>query len=231
VLKFTGSKRQTGEVPAPSRNGGGAKQEAKDTERDADGVSITRGPVDQTVFRLRFRALLRPRVRPSRTETLAWTRDRKWVAALGSFEDLEREVNRSRRFGHSFFVARIPPVRTSTDVDGWREQTLALLVSLIRNVDTVWSNGKDVYLLLPESDRESGTTALSRIREPLSNVLSEEELDKISFVVFAPDECPTSRALISALHGRVRDAKTQPRGACETAGTPVVDPEGVWGST
>jgi hypothetical protein len=71
-------------------------------------------------------------------------------------------------------------------VDGWREQTLALLISLIRSVDMFWSDGKDVYLLLPESDRAGGNPMLARIREPLSQVLSQEELDGITFVVFAP---------------------------------------------
>jgi hypothetical protein len=229
VLSFNESNREIDELATPNRKRGVAKQEAGARKQDAQGVSITPEPVDETAFRLRFRALLRPRVRPSRTETLTWKRDRRWAASLGSFEDLEREVNRSRRFGHSFFLARIPSLRTSTGIDTWREQTLALLGSLIRSVDTVWSNGKDVYLLLPESDREGGMAALTRIRPPLSEVLSEEEYNEISFVVFAPDECPTSRALILALHGREREAKVERPGAVETTPAPVADPGGASG--
>lgn len=195
-------------------------------EHGANGASITPGPADRTAFRLRSRVLVRPRVRPGLTETLAWKRDRNWAVGLGSFEDLEREVSRSRRFGHPFVLARVPVPGSGAEAEGLHEQTLALLISLIRTVDRVWSDGKDVYLLFPESDRAMGTAALGRIREPLSQVLSEDELDGITFAVFALDECPTSGALLAALHGRVNDAKTQAAGPAEQAGTPVTDSEG-----
>ena len=191
-------------------------------EHGANGASITPGPADRTAFRLRSRVLVRPRVRPGLTETLAWKRDRNWAVGLGSFEDLEREVSRSRRFGHKFLLARIPHRRTGA-ADVWHERTLALLSSLIRTVDRVWSDGKDVYVLLPESDCAMGTAALARIREPLSQILSEEELDGITFAVFATDECPTTGALLAALHRRVKDAKTQAPGLPKKAGA-VVDP-------
>jgi hypothetical protein len=50
----------------------------------------------------------------------------------------------------------------------------------------VWFDGKDVYLHLPESDCAGGTATLARIREPLSQFLSQEELDGITFAAFAP---------------------------------------------
>jgi hypothetical protein len=222
VLRFSRGKRRTTEVSARSSTGS-AKQESNGGEHGADGASTAPGSVDRTVVRLRSRALVRPRVRPGFTETPAWKRDRSWAADLGSFEDLEREVSRSRRFGHKFLLARIPRRRTGAEADGWHEQTLALLSSLIRTVDRVWSDGKDVYVLLPESDRAMGTAALARIREPLSQVLSEEELDGITFAVFGTDECPTSGALLAALRRRVKDAKTHAPGLPEKAGA-VVDP-------
>jgi hypothetical protein len=216
-VRFSRGKRRTTEVSARSRSTGSAKQESNGGEH-GDGASITPGPVDRTAFRLRSRVLVRPRVRPGLTETVAWKRDRNWAVGLGSFEDLEREVSRSRRFGHTFLLARIPRRRIGTEADGWHEQTLALLLSLIRTVDRVWFDGMDVYLLLPESDRAMGTAALARIREPLSQVLSEEELDGITFAVFAPDECPTSGALLAALHRRVKGATTPAPGPREKAG-------------
>jgi hypothetical protein len=226
VVRFGERKRGKSEASAPSRSSGDATQAWNGAEQGADGASITPGTLDRTVFRLRFRALLRPRVRPGRTETVAWKRDPNWAASLGSFEDLEREVNRSRRFGHPFCLARVPRRRPGAEADRWHEQTLTLLSSLIRTVDRVWFDGKDVYLLLPESDRAMGTAALARIREPLSQVLSEEELDGISLAVFAHGECPTSGALLSALSGRVKDAKTHAPAPPEKAGTPVADPKG-----
>jgi hypothetical protein len=225
-MRFGDRKRGKSEASAPSRSKGDATPASKGVEQSADGASITPGTVDRTVFRLRFRALLRPRVRPGRTETLAGKRDPNRAASLGSFEDLEREVDRSRRYGHPFCLARFPRRRPGAEADRWQDQALVLLSSLIRAVDRVWFDGKDVYLLLPESDRAMGAAALARIREPLSQVLSEEELDGITFAVFAQGECPTSGALLSALNGRVKDAKTLAPAPPETAGTPVADPEG-----
>jgi hypothetical protein len=220
VVLRKGEKRRN-KVSAPSRAGGEATQEASPVE----GVEGTPGAVDRTVFRLLFWAFLRPRARPGRNE--ARKRGPGWAEAHGSFEDLEHEVSRSRRFGHPFVLARLPLARSGAERDRRRERTLTLLSSLIRTVDRVWVDGKDVYLLFPESDRAMGTTALARLHEPLSQVLSEEELDGITLAVFALDECPTSGALLSALRRRVSDAKTQEAESPGTAGAPVVDPEGV----
>ena len=226
MLRFSGREQVKGEVSALGRSNGDARRESTAAEQDVVGTSITPVSVERNVFRLRVRALLRPRGRPGRSQTPAWKRHRSWAAGVGSFAELEREVSRSRRFGHSFLLARIPRRRPGAEADGWHEQTLALLSSLIRSVDGVWFDDRDVYVLFPESDRATGTAALARIREPLAQVLSEEELDGIAFAVFAPDECPTSGALLAALHGRVSDAKTQVPSHLERAGTPVADPGG-----
>jgi hypothetical protein len=219
VVLRKGEKRRN-KVSAPSRAGGEASQEASPVE-GADG---THGAVDRTVFRLLFWAVLRPRARPGRNE--AWKWDPGWAKAHGSFEDLEREVSRSRRFGHPFVLARVPLARSGAEPDRRPERTLALLSSLIRTVDRVWFDRKDVYLLFPESDRARGATALARLQEPLSQVLSEEELDRITFAVFALDECPTSGALLSALRSRVSDVKSQEAESPGTAAASVADPEG-----
>jgi hypothetical protein len=219
VVLRKGEKRRN-KVSAPSRAGGEATQEGSPVE----GAAGTPGAVDRTVFRLLFWAFLRPRARPSRNE--ARRRDPGWAEAHGSFGDLEREVSRSRRFGHPFVLARIPLARSGAEPDRRHQRTLALLGSLIRTVDRVWFDGKDVYLLFPESDRATGTTALARLHEPLLQVLSEEELDGITLAVFALDECPTSGALLSALRSRVSDANAQEAKSRGTAGAPVADPEG-----
>jgi hypothetical protein len=208
-------------VSAPSRGSGEAMQEAS----PAQGADGTPGAVDRTVFRLLFWASLRPTARrPGRNE--ARKRDPGWAEAHGSFEDLGREVSRSRRFGHPFVLARVPLARSGAEADRRDERTLALLGSLIRSVDRVWFDGKDVYLLFPESDRAMGTTALARLRGPLSQVLSEKELDGITLAVFALDECPTSGALLSALRRRKGDTKTQAAESQETARLLFIDREG-----
>lgn len=167
----------------------------------------------------RRRARLRPRARLGHS------------AAFGrvSFDNLEPEVRRSRRFGHSFFLARIPCPLSVAEADGLRNRAAALLASLIRDVDSVWVDGRDVYVLLPESDRAMGTAALARISGPLSQVLPEDARDPIRVVVFAPDECPTSGALLAVLHGRVRDEKARAPAPTEKTVTPVTEPEGTGG--
>jgi hypothetical protein len=229
VVHFSGNKRRTGEVARPSPSDEKLKQESEGVDQSNGRASTVSQPVRRTVLRIGFRAVFKQRIRPGRGETLAWRRNGKWAKGIGSFEDLEREVNRSRRFGHAFFLARIPCPRAGVEVDGWRERTMALLVSLVRSVDTVWSDGKDVYLLLPESDRTMGSAALARIREPLSGVLRDEDLGRISFVVFAPDECLTSHALVSELQARAKDTKTREPGPLEGARSRVADPEGAGG--
>lgn len=225
MVHFSGNKRDTGEAVTPSRANGQVKSKAAGIE-DA---SITARPAGRTLFRFRLRAALTPRGRPGSSETLAWKRDGAQTASFGSFEDLEREIVRSRRFGHSFVLARFPCSRDGAEANGWQEPTLAALASLVRAVDRIWSDGDSVYLLLPESDRSSGGAALARLREPLSEVLSEDELKEIRSVVFAPGECPTSRALLSALNRRVRDVTMNRPGTRESIEARVSNPEGAGG--
>jgi hypothetical protein len=205
VVHFNGEKRRTVEVATASARAAESTPETGRQDR-SETVSIAPRPERHTVFRRPRLAFLGQRLRavrkggPQRRYVSAGT------ATLGSFEDLERELSRSRRFGRPFVLARVQRSRASNAAEGWREQTLALLTSLIRSVDRVWSSGDDVYLLLPESDRAAGAAALARMRGPVSRVLTDEEVDGIIFAVFAPDECPTRQALLSALHQRVRGA-------------------------
>jgi hypothetical protein len=215
-----GERNRGNKVLAPSRSSGSAMQDASSVPA-ADGAPDT---VDRTVVRLPFWAFLKPRARPSRNGVRQ--RDSDWAFRHGSFEDLEREVSRSRRFGHPFFLARVPLARSGAEPDRRPEQTVALLGSLIRTVDRVWFDGRDVYLLFPESNRAMGATALARLREPLSQVLSEQELDGITYAVFALEECPTSGSLLSAVRGRVSDARTEAAEPPQRAGAPVAGAEG-----
>ena len=192
-----------------------------DVKRETNGVFPSTRSTEEVRQESAFRrrALLRPRARPSPVEAFR----------RSSVETLEHEVRRSRRFGHSFFLACIPCPLAAAEADGWHNRAAALLASLIRDVDNVWVDGRDVYILLPESDRAMGTAALERIREPLSQVLPEEACDWIPSVVFAPDECPTSGALLSVLHRRVRYAKARTRRRTGKAATLPSDPDGTGG--
>jgi hypothetical protein len=223
-VRFDVRKRRKNELSEPSRLRDGAAQVSKGVEEAAEG---TPGAVDRREFHRRSGVHFGARVRPGRNGTPVRKRDVNWAASLGSVEDLEREVSRSRRFGHPFVLARVPLRRTGREAHRWHEETLVFVSSVTRTVDRVWFDGKDIYLLLPESDRARGSAALARLREPLSRVLSGEELDGITFAVFALDECPTKGALLSALHGRAKNTKAEAAGPPENTGVPVADPQGV----
>jgi hypothetical protein len=120
---------------------------------------------------------------------------------FGSFEELERELNRSRRYGHPLFLARISCRGDGAEVPDRIQDTAFALSSILRSVDRAWTEGTDVYVLLPECDRAQGLAALARIREPLSQLLSAEEQVSISFAAW-PDDCLTGGALFYALHRR-----------------------------
>lgn len=226
-MRFDVRKRRENELSEPSRSWDDAAQVSKGVEEAADG---TPSAVDQREFHLRS-GHFGARVRPGRNRTPVLKQDVNWAASLGSVEDedLEREVSRSRRFGHPFVLARVPLRRTGPEAHRRHEETLVLLSSVVRTFDRVWFDGNDVYLLLPRSDRAGGSAALARLREPLSRVFSEEELDGITFAVFALDECPTKGALLSALHGRVKNTKAEAAGRPENTGVPVADPQGAGG--
>jgi hypothetical protein len=222
-VRFDVRKRRENKLLEPSRSRDDAAQVCKGAEEAAGG---TASPVDQREFHLRSGVQFGARVRPGGNGTPVRKRDASWAVSLGSVEDLEREVSRSRRFGHPFVLARVPRRRTGPEAHRWHEETLVLLSSVIRTFDRVWFDGKDVYLLLPRSDRARGSAALARLREPLSRVLSEEELDGITFAVFALDECPTQGALLSALHGRVKNTKAEAAGPPENTGFRWLIPKG-----
>jgi hypothetical protein len=119
----------------------------------------------------------------------------------GSFEELERELDRSRRYGHPLFLARISCGGDGAAVPDRAQDTASALSSILRSVDRAWTEGRDVYVLLPECDRAKGLAVLARIRDPLSQLLSAEEQDSISFAVW-PDDCLTGGALFYALNRR-----------------------------
>ena len=190
-----------------------------EVKRETSEVSASNGSTEVMAPRSAVRRRALPRIRPGLAET----------PGRGSFATLEHEVGRSRRFGHSFVLARIPCPLAPAEANGWQNEAAGLLASLLRSVDSVWVDGGDVYVLLPESDRAQATAALARIRGRLAGVLPEEALDRIPVVVFAPDECPTSRALLAELRRRVRDEQATTPGPPRKAGTPLSDPKGTGG--
>jgi hypothetical protein len=170
-----------------------------------------RGPDDvssSTAARSRFHAFLRPlnrRARSADVRSAALTRDE--ATAWSSWEDLRQELDRSRRYGRCFTIVRLacPRSETTGRVElGRRHQSeldderVGVLGSLLRGVDRVWAHGENLYVLLPECDREMAEAMISRIRGPLSERLHGEESSLACF----PEDGVASGALLAALHGR-----------------------------
>lgn len=161
------------------------------------------------------------RIRADRARPQAWKQERE----PGTFDMLNREAVRSRRFGHPFFAVRLPDPHRA-EAYGWQERALARLRSLVRSVDSVWVDRGDIFLLLPETDRAQGTVALRRVLPPLEDVIPGEARDRLSAAVFAPGECSTVGALLSVLYRRVREEKAARKPASsEKTVAPVTEPE------
>jgi hypothetical protein len=182
--------------PAPSANNG------------AEGASLALLPSSRQVVRAHLRGLFRPLRRPSRAP-LHRVDARRRTVTWSPPEELQVELSRSRRYGHPFVLVRIPCGHGDDGGSNGREEVARTVSSLLRRVDRVWPGGTCLYLLLPECDRGMGEAMLARIREPLTKVLSEEDLLAISSVLF-PDDGFTSGALFDALDARSIGLATRP---------------------
>jgi hypothetical protein len=197
-----------------NRKNGTAANGTPSEQRESgnSGTTVSVLPSSQSAFRLRVRALIGPLTRRGRTETVSWRRPGSQALKRASLEELQHELNRCRRYGHSLFVARIP-FRGKGDARLRRSQEAAsMLSSILRSVDRAWADGPDVFVLLPECDHAMGARALERIRQPLSRLLSDGEQEAISSVVFPDKDCLTSGALIDALVGRAAGRKARGTG-------------------
>jgi hypothetical protein len=199
-LSFNGTE-QNGNGAAPASS-------APSKENGTEGAALALLPSSRQVVRAHLRGLFRPLRRPSwvpphrvdaRRRTVTWSPP----------EELQVELSRSRRYGHPFVLLRSPCGHGEDGGSNGREQVARTVSSLLRRVDRVWPGGASLYLLLPECDRAMGEAMLARIREPLTKVLSEEELLAISSVVFPADGL-TGGALFDVLDGRSISLPTRP---------------------
>jgi hypothetical protein len=188
LLRFNGS----------DRNGNGASPAGfvPSEEVGSAGAAITRRAPREAV-RLHVNVLVRPFRRGGRGQTRR-VEARRRAAIWTSPGELEGELNRSRRYGRTFALVRIPCRVKATGRSNAVNGLGHALSSLVRYVDRVWVDGTSVYVLLPECDRAMAKAMLARIREPLAELLSAEERKAISSVVF-PDDGVTAGALFNAL--------------------------------
>lgn len=181
MLRFNGEDARGPEGPA-IKNGNGSPSAA------------ARGAAARSSHRLRLGIFVHPLRGKKGRRTGSELVSQKWTPS----EELQLELDRSRRFGHHFGLIYISSRRgIESRLGSFRDLALGMR-SLLRRVDRVWIDGTGVYLLLPECDRTMVEAFLERLREPLSRLLAENERSEVSSAVF-PEDGLTSGALISAL--------------------------------
>jgi hypothetical protein len=191
--------------PAAATNGHGPDEAATNGHGPA---SPSTAPGDaQVVRRSRFRTLFRPLTRGATSaERRSATLTRDEATAWSSWEDLRHELDRSRRYGRCFTIVRVacprPQARGRGELGRRRQTELAdervrVLSSLVRGIDRVWAHGENLYVLLPECDREMAEAMISRTRQPLSELVQGEAISLACF----PEDGVASGALLAALYG------------------------------
>ena len=103
-----------------------------------------------------------------------------------SWEEFSRELDRSRRFGRTFVIGRIPAGEV-------RGQTLPLLV---RSIDQILYSPGTVHILLAETDREGMRSFLRRLQVAAPGMLPSEGIAVAQF----PDDGLTTGSLLGKMH-------------------------------
>ena len=143
----------------------------------------------------------------------ALTTGRRWVTTAGGqdppmgdaedgWQEVQRELDRSRRHERPFVLIRIPGshigVRGNGHAPGAATATsLAYtLRPFFRSVDCLWASDGNLVVLLPESSRARAAALLSRVRAASPRLLPET----IRLVAF-PEDAVTRGALLALLDG------------------------------
>ena len=179
--------------------------------------------------------IIRLRARREAAEPGGRVLTRRQVIRLSSWEDLQRELDRSRRYGHSFSVVRLASrTRLKPRSNGaGRERRAelerrALMVGvLLRKLDRVWADGEDIYVLLPEGGRAMAESMLDRIREPLTVLVP----DSVAAIATFPQDGLSIGGLLAALGRpsrplRVLDGGANGNGANGNGASPAHNGEG-----
>jgi hypothetical protein len=105
-------------------------------------------------------------------------------------DPLDQELQRSRRYARPLSLVR---VRARA---GDAAPLVAALEGMTREVDHLWTVGRDVVVLLPEADPAAAQAFVDRACDPLAGTLVWETATA-SF----PDDGLTRQALVAALNG------------------------------
>jgi hypothetical protein len=124
---------------------------------------------------------------------------------VSPWEEFRRELDRSRRHGHSFVIARVPHDEAAEEARGTGADDAVALGSFLRSIDLVWAESGNVYVLLPESDRATAWGVFQRIRHENPDLLPDTGINLAMF----PEDGLTSGALLAAVHGTPVSGRSQ----------------------
>jgi hypothetical protein len=141
------------------------------------------------------------------------------------FDELRREVDRSRRRDHPVTLVRVELEPARAELRARRElrQAARRVEGIVRTTDSVWTHGHAVYVLLPETDRDAAGALVSRLWLDMPDLLRLQELRMACF----PWDGLTPNALRAAVERVPRVAEERPSGAAPPAAAQPVKPERV----
>jgi hypothetical protein len=119
------------------------------------------------------------------------------------WEEVGRELDRSRRHGRSFVLLRVIGAGAGLNGSARHHRAEDLYRDAVRSIDRVWTRRGDVYLLLPECTRAMAVDLVQRLAHETSDLVTP---DQVSIAAF-PEDGVTQGALLRVLDG-VDDDRT-----------------------
>jgi len=116
------------------------------------------------------------------------------------WQELRREIDRARRFDQPVTLMRAdaPAAAGGSRLRRHRSTVLSTLAPALRTIDSVWADGRSIYILLPGTDAEAAEALVSRLWRELPEVLPYGELRRATF----PADGVTSEALRAVVDAR-----------------------------
>jgi hypothetical protein len=140
---------------------------------------------------------------PKPTELVVRLRDAldrsgRWtVEAESGWEAVSLELARSRRFEHPMGLVRLPVSPADSALSDVAATELAAATTrLVRVVDRVWTDGEDVFILLPHTTRAGAECLVERLRRPAA--LGEAAVG--ARCASYPEDALTEEVLVAALY-------------------------------
>jgi hypothetical protein len=106
-----------------------------------------------------------------RDDNVRWDDAMEALSAEAGWNELRRELDRSRRFEHEFVLMRMDRIHRNGAGD---YDLVRMLPGRIRSIDSVWGVRNRAFVLLPESNREVADGLLARLRRESPGLLPED---------------------------------------------------------